>query len=136
MHQFYYFTIFFCSLLSPEPQRPKSLILDNLSGLVGSLVTSPATSNSPGSRDSQKRPLLVPDVEEIRVSPLISKRGNLNILDHKTKVKMLYSDWNVNDAFDLTNFEDAQLAKVAIWPLLIGKYPFSATFNWSALKLW
>ena len=73
-------------MLSPEPQRPKSLILDNLSGLVGSLITSPATSNSPGSRDSQKRPLLLPDVEEIRVSPLISKRGYLNILDHKTKV--------------------------------------------------
>merc|ERR1712029_706028 len=40
----------------------------------------------PSSRDSQKRPLLVPDVEEIRVSPIISKKGYLNILEHKTKV--------------------------------------------------
>jgi len=73
-------------LLSPEPQRPKSLVLDNLPGLVGSLVISPATSNSPGSRDSQKRPLLLPDLEEIRISPIISKRGYLNVLEHKTKV--------------------------------------------------
>ena len=79
-------TLIFYSLLSPEPQRPKSLVLDNLPGLVGSLVTSPATSNSPSSRDSQKRPLLLPDLEEIRLSPLISKKGYLNILDHKTKV--------------------------------------------------
>lgn len=49
-------------------------------------MASPATSNSPGSRDSQKRPLLLPDVEEIRVSPIISKKGYLSILDHKTKV--------------------------------------------------
>ena len=67
-------------LLSPEPQRPKSLVLENLPGLVGSLVTSPATSNSPSSRDSQKRPLLIPDLEEIRLSPLISKKGYLNVL--------------------------------------------------------
>ena len=61
-------------------------MLDNLPGLVGSLVTSPATSSSPSSRDSQKRPLLLPEVEEIRVSPIISKKGHLNVLDHKTKV--------------------------------------------------
>ena len=54
------------------------------------LVISPATSNSPGSRDSQKRPLLLPDLEEIRISPIISKRGYLNVLEHKTKV--MYSD--------------------------------------------
>ena len=74
-------------LLSPEPQRPKSLVLDNLPSGLGSLVLSPATSSSPGSRDSQKRPLLIPDMEEIRVSPIISKKGYLNILEHKTKVQ-------------------------------------------------
>ena len=82
-----------CELLSPEPQRPKSLVLDNLpSSLMGSLVISPATSNSPSSRDSQKRPMLVPDVEEIRVSPIISKKGYLNILEHKTKVSTWFSN--------------------------------------------
>ena len=55
------------------------------------LVISPATSNSPGSRDSQKRPLLLPDLEEIRISPIISKRGYLNVLEHKTKV--MYSKY-------------------------------------------
>ena len=30
--------------------------------------------------------LLVPEAEEIRVSPIVSKKGYLNILDQKTKV--------------------------------------------------
>jgi hypothetical protein len=33
--------------------------------------------------------LLVPEAEEIRVSPIVSKKGYLNILDQKTKVNMI-----------------------------------------------
>ena len=86
-------------LLSPgEPQRPKSLILDNLPpGLLttsGMTVAASSSSSSPGRRGSGASPLVsanrravfTPDVEEIRGSPVISKRGFLNILDQRNKV--------------------------------------------------
>ena len=76
--------------MSPEPQRPKSLILDNLQGLLGHLPGVPGGGVSPGTRSTDQSPMkfvFVPEVEEIRVSPIISKRGSLNILEQKNKVR-------------------------------------------------
>ena len=89
-------------LLSPgEPQRPKSLILENFPpGLLSTATASgtvPASSSSssPGWRrgsgasplvNANRKAVFAPDVEEIRVSPVISKRGFLNILDQRNKV--------------------------------------------------
>ena len=58
-------------LMSPEPRRPQSLILENLPHLLGRL----GESNTP----SPPSPVtsLLPDLEEIRVSPCIAKRGYL-----------------------------------------------------------
>ena len=65
--------------MSPEPTRPKSLILENLPNLLGRNPTE--ASPSPPSPASS----LLPDIEEIRVSPCIAKKGYLNILEEKTK---------------------------------------------------
>ncbi len=89
------------SLVSPEPQRPKSLILDNLPGLLGrtpgggrgGLSPSGARSSevSPASSGGRPKPppglSFVPEVEEIRVSPVISKRGTLSVLDQREKAR-------------------------------------------------
>ncbi|XP_059085129.1 kinesin-like protein unc-104 isoform X3 [Tigriopus californicus] len=71
-------------LMSPEPQRPRSLLLENLPGILGRLPGAV----SPGSRPeySPGKVIFVPEVEEIRVSPIISKRGSLNVLEQKNKV--------------------------------------------------
>jgi kinesin family protein 1 len=71
-----------CRLLSPEPQRPKSLILENLPQLLGR--------HSPGSTPLAPSPPspafnLIPELEEIRVSPCIAKKGYLNVLEEKSK---------------------------------------------------
>ena len=65
--------------MSPEPTRPKSLILENLPNLLGRAVAE--NSPSPPSPATS----LLPDIEEIRVSPCIAKKGYLNILEEKTK---------------------------------------------------
>ena len=65
--------------MSPEPTRPKSLILENLPNLLGRNPTE-ATPSPPSPATS-----LLPDIEEIRVSPCIAKKGYLNILEEKTK---------------------------------------------------
>ena len=65
--------------MSPEPTRPKSLILENLPNLLGRSVAD--TSPSPPSPATS----LLPDIEEIRVSPCCAKKGYLNILEEKTK---------------------------------------------------
>ena len=74
------------SLMSPEPTRPKSLILENLPYLLGR-TSAPAT--PPGQAatppDSKSRPFLLPEVEEIRLSPCTARKGYLNILEEKTK---------------------------------------------------
>ena len=91
--------------MSPEHQRPRSLILDenvniNPNALFGtnqSVMTSsgtPATEGSSGSGPtscSGRSPLVgsvlfVPEMEEVRVSPIVSKRGYLNVLEQKVKV--------------------------------------------------
>jgi kinesin family protein 1 len=72
-------------LLSPEPQRPKSLILENLPHLLGR--------PSPGSTPTAHAPSppspafnLIPELEEIRVSPCIARKGYLNVLEEKSKI--------------------------------------------------
>ncbi len=94
---------FLLSLVSPEPQRPKSLILDNLPGLLGrgpggrglSPLGGPRSWEvSPASSGGRPKPppgsTFVPEVEEIRVSPVISKRGYLSVLDQRDKVIAFY----------------------------------------------
>lgn len=66
--------------MSPEPTRPKSLILENLPNLLGRNPSDPSTPSPPSPATS-----LLPDIEEIRVSPCIAKKGYLNILEEKTK---------------------------------------------------
>ena len=100
---------FLSSILSPEHQRPRSLILEHLpegvilppNSLFGahpSVITSsgtPATEASSGSGPTSctgKSPsmgsiLFVPEMEEVRVSPIVSKRGYLNVLEQKIKVR-------------------------------------------------
>ena len=70
-------TFVVCRLQSPEPSRPKSLLLEHLPDLLGR----PQCSPSPPSPASA----LLPEIEEIRVSPCIAKKGHLNILEEKTK---------------------------------------------------
>ena len=97
--------LIFKFLSASSPQRPRSLILDNLPvGLLGHLsgngsngaIASPVGSDrrSPASQRSTPHQtynsmLLIPEAEEIRVSPIVSKKGYLNILDQKTKVNFL-----------------------------------------------
>ena len=74
-------------LMSPEPRRPKSLVLENLTGLIGNL---PQGAISPSNQKtiaySPGKVIFNPEVEEIRVSPIISKKGFLNVLEQKNKV--------------------------------------------------
>merc|ERR1740128_677307 len=69
-------------LLSPEPgQRPKSLILENLPSLLGRSGTEP----SPSPPSPHTNLSYIPELEEIRVSPCIAKKGYLNVLEEKCK---------------------------------------------------
>ena len=69
---------------------------NSLFGANHSVITSsgtPATEGSSGSGPSTgKSPCMgsiafVPEMEEVRVSPIVSKRGYLNVLEQKIKVK-------------------------------------------------
>lgn len=53
--------------------------------LSGECVPMPTTipASPPGPRDPELV-LYVPDMEEIRISPVIARKGYLNVLDHKT----------------------------------------------------
>ena len=101
---FYELNLHYCCSAS-SPQRPRSLILDNLpisvlnslGHLIGNgangCISSPAGSDrrSPASQRSTPQTtfntmMLVPEAEEIRVSPIVSRKGYLNILDQRTKV--------------------------------------------------
>ncbi|XP_023321625.1 kinesin-like protein unc-104 isoform X3 [Eurytemora carolleeae] len=68
-------------LLSPEPTRPRSLILENLPNLLGR--SSPIKSPSPPSPTTHFS--YIPELEEIRVSPCIARKGYLNVLEEKCK---------------------------------------------------
>ena len=65
--------------MSPEPTRSKLLILENLPNLLARFITE--SSPSPPSLATS----LLPELEEIRVSPCIAKKGYLNILEEKSK---------------------------------------------------
>ena len=65
-------------LMSPEPRRPQSLVLEQLPHLLGRIGQGSPSPPSPVSS-------LLPDLEEIRVSPCIAKKGHLNILEEKSK---------------------------------------------------
>jgi kinesin family protein 1 len=65
-------------LMSPEPRRPQSLVLEQLPHLLGRLGQGSPSPPSPVSS-------LLPDLEEIRVSPCIAKKGHLNVLEEKSK---------------------------------------------------
>ena len=65
-----------------------------LFGANQSVMTSdtPASSGSGPTSGSGRSPLVgsvvfVPEMEEVRVSPIVSKRGYLNVLEQKVKVK-------------------------------------------------
>eukprot|EP00095_Tigriopus_kingsejongensis_P003044 maker-scaffold971_size75022-snap-gene-0.8 protein:Tk03044 transcript:maker-scaffold971_size75022-snap-gene-0.8-mRNA-1 annotation:"kinesin 3b isoform x14" len=84
-------------LMSPEPQRPKSLLLENLTGILGHLPGAISPGNKPDY--SPGKVIFVPDVEEIRVSAIISKRGYLNVLEQKNKGYLIQtlSDKDLHD---------------------------------------
>ena len=65
-------------LMSPEPRRPQSLVLEQLPHLLGRIGQGSPSPPSPVSS-------LLPDLEEIRVSPCIAKKGHLNVLEEKSK---------------------------------------------------
>lgn len=75
-----------------SPERPRAPVPDLHIPLGGSaVVTSDSPLASPG--DSQgssplverrPMPLFVPEVEEIRISPVVSRKGYLNVLDDRT----------------------------------------------------
>ena len=78
-----YHTIIF-SLLSPEPRRPKSLLLEDLPNLMGRDPDLPSVkSASPLSPNTTLT--FLPELEEIRVSPCIAKKGYLNVLEERSK---------------------------------------------------
>ncbi|XP_040578611.1 kinesin-like protein unc-104 isoform X3 [Lepeophtheirus salmonis] len=80
-------SIYTQNISTSEPQRPKSLILDNLSGLFGDMETlSPMQPTKSPVKISPSKVLLIPELEEIRVSPIISRKGYLNMLEPKTKL--------------------------------------------------
>ncbi|XP_076053656.1 kinesin family member unc-104 isoform X4 [Oratosquilla oratoria] len=88
-----------CSSTSTElmsPERPRAPLPDMHIPLGGSAVRPSNTSSSSplasptDSRDSsplvehRSMPLFVPEVEEIRISPVVSRKGYLNVLDDRT----------------------------------------------------
>ena len=99
--------------MSPQHQRPRSLILEHLPaslniqagslfGAHQSVITSSGTPATEASSDSgptsgnEKSPLIgrvlfIPEVEEVRISPIVSKRGYLNLLEQKVKVNFYIS---------------------------------------------
>lgn len=70
-------------LSSPERARLQELQESMMTGETGSQSMAPAPlgSSSP-LKDSIV--LYVPEVEEIRISPVIARKGYLNVLEHKT----------------------------------------------------
>lgn len=52
--------------------------------LPGECIPLPPAPTSPPSPRDPELVLYVPDMEEIRISPVIARKGYLNVLDHKT----------------------------------------------------
>ena len=76
-------------LLSPErgrPTIPDSLPLKLTPHCAGRhRVASNSPSPSPSREEARPIYLYVPEVEEIRISPVVSKKGTLHILEEKKK---------------------------------------------------
>lgn len=70
-------------------------------------IASRSSSNVPPSHRNSGRFLYVAEVEEIRVSPVVSRKGYLNCLDDKTKgwvkhwVVSIFLNINLNDTLEL-----------------------------------
>ena len=75
----------YCRLLSPEPQRPRSLILENLPHLLGRPSPNGGTPLAQAPSPPSPAFNLIPELEEIRVSPCIARKGYLNVLEEKSK---------------------------------------------------
>lgn len=75
-----------------SPERPRAPVPDLHISLGGSAVVPPGSplaspGDSQGSSPLVERrpmPLFVPEVEEIRISPVVSRKGYLNVLDDRT----------------------------------------------------
>ena len=77
-----------------SPERPGEPLPELHIPLGGSAVNSKERSSSPASPDDSRGsspaeergvgPLYVPEVEEIRISPVVSRKGLLNVLDDRT----------------------------------------------------
>lgn len=67
-------------------------------------IASRSSSNVPPSHRNSGRFLYVAEVEEIRVSPVVSRKGYLNCLDDKTKGWVKH--WVVSNVFFSLNFND------------------------------
>ncbi|XP_042232054.1 kinesin-like protein unc-104 isoform X1 [Homarus americanus] len=75
-----------------SPERPRAPVPELHIALGGSAVVPPDSPlASPGDSDGSSplvecrpMPLFVPEVEEIRISPVVSRKGYLNVLDDRT----------------------------------------------------
>ncbi|KAK3867494.1 hypothetical protein Pcinc_027049 [Petrolisthes cinctipes] len=74
-----------------SPERPRAPVPEMHIPLGGSAVTtrdsplaSPDSQSSSPLVESRPVPLYVPEVEEIRISPVVSRKGYLNVLDDRT----------------------------------------------------
>ena len=67
-------------LVSPE-RVTRPVLTEHINFLSDSGNTN---SNTSGNSSDQTLVLYVPEVEEIRISPIIARKGYLNILEHKT----------------------------------------------------
>ena len=70
--------------MSPEPSRPKSLIIEDLPNILGG-GTGGTPSKSPSPPSPSTHLSCIPELEEIRVSPCIARKGYLNVLEEKSK---------------------------------------------------
>jgi len=72
-------TIIYFRLFSPDRNFQRSLNLnDSIYLNQDTMISSHSSTSEP------QLVLYVPEVEEIRISPVISRKGYLNILEHKT----------------------------------------------------
>jgi hypothetical protein len=86
MCNFHYFVVMF-RLCSPEKTRtvlPEQYVFSN--GPAGDGQSAPQVSQPAGisSPSREQLVLYVPEMEEIRISPVVARKGYLNILEQKT----------------------------------------------------
>lgn len=74
-----FIVIAYCRLFSPDRGFQRGSNINDSIDLNHDIITSSQISSS-----EPQLVLYVPEVEEIRISPVISRKGYLNILEHKT----------------------------------------------------